>query len=87
MDSILSHSQLRIVLLTIDYRKYPRNDIVNGDIVNGLYLQLDILENNYGMSKKGCNYNHEYGNPFKIIDESKFSIFMLKYPELIFKIL
>ena len=81
MDNILSYSQLRTVLLTIDYRKYPRNDIVNG-----LYLQLDILENNYGMTKKGCNYNHDDGNPFKIIDESKFYIFMLKYPELIFKI-
>ena len=81
MDNILCYSQLRTVLLTIDYRKYPRNDIVNG-----LYLQLDILENNYGMTKKGCTYNHDDDNPFKIIDESKFSIFMLKYPELILRI-
>lgn len=81
MDNILSYSQLREVLLTTNYLKYPRNDIVNG-----LYLRLDILENDYGMTKKGCNYNHDDGNPFKIIDESKFSIFMLKYPELIFRI-
>jgi hypothetical protein len=81
MDSILSYSQLRTVVLKIEYFLYPKNDIVNG-----LYLQLDILENNYGMTKKGCDYNHDDGNPFKIIDESKFSLFMLKYPELIMRI-
>lgn len=57
-----------------------------GELLDGRFLLLNIFRDEYGMVQDSGltmkHYNHPY-HEFDVVDESKFTIFVLKYPELV----